>query len=228
MNCIILAAGKGTRLQPFTNHTPKSLLEIHGKPVLAHTIENLPNEVTRVIIIVKYLGHLVKEYFGKKWAGKKITYVNVLTLRGTADMIRQVRRFVKEKTLVLYGDDLYQKSDLERLTREVGENEWGILAKERDDAAKFGVLAFSPEGKLLEIVEKPQNPPSRFVNAGAYILDERIFAYRPAKLANGEYGLPQTMTQARNKISIRVVRASFWQPVNTIEDYEKAQQISKT
>ena len=223
MNAIILAAGKGTRLQPLTNHTPKSLLEIQGKPVLAHTIENLPDEVTSVIIVVRHLGYLIKEYFGTKWGGKKITYVNAMTLRGTADMIRQVKRFVKGKTLVLHGDDLYKKSDLVRLIAEVQENEWGILAKEWDDVKQFGVLALSKDGKLLEIIEKPENPPSHLVNTGAYILDERIFAYRPAKLASGEYGLPQTMTQAKNEVPTRVVLASFWQPVNTMSDYKEAQ-----
>ena len=222
MKCIILAAGKGTRLKPLTDHTPKPLLPIKGRPLLEYTLENLPDEVDDVIIVVKHLGHLIKEHFGKKWAGKKLTYLNAVGLRGTADMIRQAKRFVKGKTLVICGDDIYKKSDLARLLVEVPESEWGILVAERDDASNFGVLSLNTRGTVAAVIEKPEHPASNLVNAGAYLFDERIFKYRPVKLASGEYGLPQTMAQAKEKIIIRAVRALFWQPISTLQDYEKA------
>ena len=225
MICIILAAGKGTRLAPLTDTTPKPLLMIGEKTILAHTIEQLPDEITRVVLMVKHLGDKIKEHFGKKWAGKRITYVTAVSLKGTADMIRQSKKYVKGKTLVLMGDDLYKKEDLEALIGKPREGEWAILAKEVENAKEFGVLKFNDAGNLCDIIERPEKPSSNFINAGAYIIDEQFFRYSLAKLANGEYGLPQTMLQARKDIVIHIVKADFWIPINTLENYERARKV---
>lgn len=226
MNCIILAAGKGTRLQPLTDNIPKPLLEIKGKPILAYTIEHLPDEVTKVIIVVKHLSQPIKSKFGKKWAGKKIEYVDAVSLKGTADMIRQAKKYIKGKTLILMGDDLYKKEDLEELIKQTSEDQWGLLAKDMaQDAKCFGVLVLGKDNTLQAIVERPEIPPTSLVNMGAYVIDERFFHYKLVKIQGGEYGLPQTIVSAADDISIRVVNASFWLPVNTHKDYQRAKEF---
>jgi len=170
------------------------------------------------------LGDMIKQRFGKKFASKKILYVDAVGLRGTADMIRQSKKYVKTKTLILNGDDLYKKDDLEALINAPKVGEWAILAKEVDNPQEFGVLKFDERGILQDIIERPKNPPSNFINAGGYIIDEQFFRYKLAKLDNGEYGLPQTMLQAKNEIPIHVVKAQFWMPINTHENYERAKK----
>ena len=75
MNAMILAAGRGTRLMPLTKHTPKPLVRINGKPILAHHLERLHFAgVADVIINVSYLGHLIVEEFGYRYKSLRIDY----------------------------------------------------------------------------------------------------------------------------------------------------------
>ncbi len=224
MYCIILAAGKGTRLQPLTNTTPKPLLVLGEKTILAHTLERLPDVITHVVIVIKHLGDMIRQYFGKKYALKKILYLSPVGLRGTGDMIRQSKKYIKGQTLILNGDDLYKKDDLDALIAAPKVGQWAILAKEVENPQEFGVLQFNESGILENIIERPKNPPSNFVNTGAMIIDEQFFRYKLAKLTSGEYGLPQTMLQAKNEIPIHIVKAQFWMPINTHENYEHAKK----
>jgi NDP-sugar pyrophosphorylase family protein len=63
MKAIILAAGRGTRLQPLTNTTPKPMIQVCGKPILEYLVESLYQEVSEIILIVKYKQEVIKEYF---------------------------------------------------------------------------------------------------------------------------------------------------------------------
>ena len=75
-------------MRPLTFHTPKQLLEVGGKPILVHIFENLPDEINEVILVVGYLGHKIREYFGDEFLGRKIAYVEQPAKLGTG------RRFV--------------------------------------------------------------------------------------------------------------------------------------
>lgn len=221
MKCIILAGGLGTRLRPLTFTTPKALLEVGGKPVIEHTLEALPAEITSVVIAVKHLGQKIKTRIGKKYGKKKIVYVDLISLRGTMDALKQCKKYVKGKTMILDGDDIYGKEDLANLVSMAQGNEtaWAILVKEdANDKRSFDRIMIK-EGKVEDIRESG----SPYINTGAYIIDERIFRYKPIKTAKGEYGLPQTMLSAKNEIPKVAVMAEFWYSVNTREDYQEIQ-----
>jgi NDP-sugar pyrophosphorylase family protein len=63
MKAIILAAGRGTRLQPLTNTIPKPMIQICGKPILEYLMESLYSSVTEIILVVKYKEDIIREYF---------------------------------------------------------------------------------------------------------------------------------------------------------------------
>lgn len=218
MKCIILAGGLGIRLRPLTLTTPKALLEVGGKSIIEHTLEALPSEITSVVIAVKHLGQKIKTRIGKKYGKKKIVYVDLISLRGTMDALKQCKKYVKGKTMVLNGDDIYGKEDLANLVSvaKINEDAWAILVKENaDDARSFDRVVIKNE-KMENITENG----SPYINTGAYIVDERIFRYKPVKTAKGEYGLPQTILSAKNEIPTIAATASFWYSVNTKEDYQ--------
>lgn len=226
MHCIILAGGLGTRLRPLTYTTPKSLLEIQGKPILQYTLEALPDEINTVVIAVKHLGQKIKARFGKKFGKKKIVYVDLISLRGTMDALKQCKKYVKGTTLVLNGDDIYGREDLARLV-EASKKEpekWFILVRKsvKDGPLQVGQVVVMPAGIVKDIIESRTVLDN--INTGAYILDERIFRCKPARLPNGEFGLPQTMMQAKKDIPIIAVEASSWIPINTKEDYKEAEK----
>lgn len=232
MKCILLAGGKGTRLQPLTDHTPKPLLDIHGKPAIAYTLEALPEEISSIVIAVKHLGQNIKTVIGKTFGKRRVSYVDLIALRGTMDALRQCKKHVKGPTLVLYGDDIYSKEDLATLIASGGKfpAAWHMLVTKVAGQQRFGQVQIQ-EGRIAAILEVGdpayQQSGDAFTNAGAYLIDERIFRYKPVKIPNGEYGLPQTIMQAKADIPLVAVPSSCWIPLNTFEDYENAKRILK-
>ncbi len=75
MQAVILAAGRGTRMGALTEHTPKPMLLVNGRPVLEYIFDSLPEEIDEVIIVVGYLGSVIQKHFGGFYKGKKILYV---------------------------------------------------------------------------------------------------------------------------------------------------------
>ena len=224
MNAIILAAGKGTRMKHLTNDTPKSMLKIKNKPILEHILDNLPDEIDKIYIIIGYLGDKIRDYFGDNFNGKKIIYIEKKDdyARGTAAMMELVKGIVFGKMLVLMGDDLYSKSDLEKMTKV---SDWAVLAQKVNHPENVGVLKFDNDNHVIDIIERPKEYVSNFANTGAYLIDERFFNYPLFKLENGEYGLPQTIIRASKDIPLKMIEARFWHSNNKEEDLKKAEKL---
>ena len=75
MQAIILAAGRGTRLNYLTENCPKPLIKINGKPILEYTLSSLPSQINEIIIIIGYLGEKIRKTFGNKFRNINIKYV---------------------------------------------------------------------------------------------------------------------------------------------------------
>lgn len=221
MQAVILAAGRGTRMGELTDYLPKPLLKINGWPILEYTLANLPEEISEVIFIIGYHGQKIKDHFGEKHRGKKIRYVWQRRLDGTGGALLQVRKLLRGKFLVLNGDDLYHRADLKKIIK----HKLAVLAKEVANPSEFGVIEVDKDGHLVQIVERPQNPESKLVNAGVYVLDKRIFDYPLVAISETEFGLPQTMAQMASQHKIKVERATFWHSNTRSGDLEKAEEI---
>lgn len=202
-----------------TENTPKPMLPINGKPKLEHSLRMLPNAVTEIILIVGYLGEQIREYFGAEFLEKKIQYVEQEKLDGSGGAIHLVKDMVEEKFLVLMGDDLYHKNDLERML----EHELAVLACELEDSSQFGVLETDKDGKLVKIIERPHAPEYTLVNTGAYMLNREFFEYPLVAISDTEYGLPQTLVEMRDKHDIIVEQTKLWFPIGNSEALAEAQ-----
>ena len=112
MDSILLAAGFGTRLRPHTLTTPKPLLPIQGRPILDWTLGSLPKEITRVVVVVHYLGEQIENFMHQQKWFKDFQIVRQDPPKGTGDALRSCRSFVKTPSfIVLNGDDLYGAQD---------------------------------------------------------------------------------------------------------------------
>ena len=74
MKAIILAAGRGTRLKPITDTTPKPLIQIRGKSIVEYFFEQIHDHVSEIILIVNYKQEMFREAFGESYCGTPITY----------------------------------------------------------------------------------------------------------------------------------------------------------
>ncbi len=203
-----------------TKDTPKPMLLIQGIPKLEYSVKALPDEVTEVIFIVGYLGNVIRSHFGGTFAGKKIQYVEQQELNGSGGAIHILKNKLEKNFLVINGDDLYLKEDLEKLMQ----HGLAVLACEMEDSSQFGVLETDADGKLVSIIEKPHDPELKLVNTGAYMLDENFFDYPLVSISETEYGLPQTLVQMNDKQDIVVEKTKTWFPIGNPEALAEAQE----
>jgi NDP-sugar pyrophosphorylase family protein len=227
MQAVIFAAGRGTRMKELTDTLPKSMLPILGKPILEHKITALPKEVDEVILVVSYLGSSILNYFGGEFDGRRILYVEQENpVGGTADALWQAKDILKGKFVAMNGDDLYAREDIEECIRVP---EWAMLVEERDPLGAGGkVIVDSSE--RVETIEEGVHEGKGLVNAGVYVLDDRIFRYEPVPKGPGEteLGLPQTIMLAIGDIPMKAVRSTLWIQITSPEDLKKAEEILRT
>jgi len=221
MQAVILAAGKGTRMGDLTKDTPKPLLKIGEKTILEHNLSELPDETDEVIIVVGYFREQIKKLIGESYRGKKIIYVEQKELNGTAGALLLCKDLLRGRFLMMYGDDLYNGRDLEKLIKYPLAILVTQLKENRGEHASPAIVKLNDAGELLDIVERQEVKEGMLVNTGAYVLNEDYFKYpmvvagRPA----GEYGVPQTFLQmVRDGAKFAVVPAEKWLKITAPED----------
>ncbi|MBD3244945.1 MAG: NTP transferase domain-containing protein [Candidatus Moranbacteria bacterium] len=221
MQAIILAAGKGSRLRPLTYKTPKPLLEIEkNKTILDHSLDSLPEKIDKIIIVVNYLKEKIIKKYGHNYQGRKIDYIVHNKLDGSAKALWQCKKIIKKNFLVINGDDLYQKKDLNKLLN----FDLAILVQEKIAIPSGGVAKLKSNGFLKEINDYPDQKKQKYLlNTGAYKLNKEIFDYQPILInsQSKEYGLPQTLAKMTENFNIKVVKTTKYYQINNFSDLIK-------
>jgi bifunctional UDP-N-acetylglucosamine pyrophosphorylase/glucosamine-1-phosphate N-acetyltransferase len=220
MNAIILAAGKGTRLRPHTDRTPKPLLPLQGRPILDWIIAALP-PVERLVVVVNYLAEQIEDYLKTQTHVRDWTTVRQAEPRGTGDALMSCRGAVTgDRVLVLNGDDLIGRADLAALAAVPA----GILAHPVDAPESFGILFRKPDGTLDRVVEKPQGlAPPQLANIGGYVFPGDVFGLTLPLSPRGEYEITDAVAQLAARGPFHVVEAKYWLPIGTVSQWEAAQ-----
>lgn len=223
MQAVILAAGRGKRMLRLTDNIPKPMLKINGRPILEYKLEILPKEIDEVIFIVGYYGECIMDYFGCRFQGRKIKYIFQKELNGTGGALHLAKGMLRDKFLVMNGDDFYHKQDLKKMMQ----HSFAILGYKVDDPSRYGVIKTDKRGNMIEVIENPKDAKYKLVNAGAYILTRKFFEYDliPKKAGDKEFGLPQTLAQVSKNHRIKAVKARAWQSIGNPEDLEKAKGV---
>ena len=223
MQAIILAAGRGTRLRPVTDDTPKQMVRFRGVPLLEYTLSILPDEIDHVIIVIGWLGHKIKHYFGGKFAGRKIDYVIQPDPKGTFHAVKLASQIFRDGDfLIVSGDDIYSRADLRKVVKS---QRLSLLANETKSPERFGICKLDADGYLESLVEKPQIFCGSLANIGVYKLNEKIFAEPIIIGPNGEELLAPMIGTLASSHRIEVIPATFWHPIADLNDLEKAQMI---
>lgn len=192
MKAIILAAGRGKRMENLTEDLPKPLLRVGDKTLLDYIIEALPPDtVEEIIIVVGYLEKKIKEHCQKYYSDRKIIFVEQKELSGTAGAALLARPHIKEgeRFAIIYGDEKATKEQM----AECLAHEFSWLCREMSDPSQSGVATISADGRIVEVIEKPEKPKSNFVAAGVMVVNTDLFNYPPVRHPNGEYYLTAMM-----------------------------------
>ena len=177
---VILAAGEGQRLRPFTVTKPKVMLFIAGKPILQYVIESLAqNGIRNIVLVVGYRKEQVFDYMGSgEQFGVDITYITEEKQLGTAHALAQAKGVTEDEFLVLPGDNLIEPNTIAQF---VGLKPEAVLVKRVDNPARYGVLTIE-EGMVKNIAEKPEQPESNIINTGIYAFTTKAFSFMEPEL----------------------------------------------
>ena len=172
---VIMAGGKGTRLQPITENCPKPLLPVYGKPIMEHIIIRAISEgFSSFHVSVNYLSHMIENYFGngEKW-GVKINYIYEDKPLGTAGALTFLKQHINVPFVVTNGDVLTHMRYSEFLDFHINHHADATMAvRIHEWQNPFGVVNI--EG--LNIVGLDEKPIARsHINAGIYALDPTVF-----------------------------------------------------
>jgi bifunctional UDP-N-acetylglucosamine pyrophosphorylase/glucosamine-1-phosphate N-acetyltransferase len=210
MDAIILAAGLGTRLRPYTLATPKPLLPVRGRPILDWTLTALPATVERVVVVTHYLAEQVEEYLRSQSRHRNWATVYQQTPRGTGDAFRSCRGQVEaDRVLVLNGDDLYAAADLHALA----EKPAGLLVHPVDEPRRFGIVFTKTDGTLERLVEKPALDGRQMANIGAYLFPRSALDIELPLSPRGEYEITDAVSAVAAMQPFHAVPAKVWLPI---------------
>jgi len=222
MQAVFLAAGRGTRFGELTKNIPKPMLEVDGKKLLEHNILKLPKEVDEIIIVVGYLKEKIIDFFGSEYDGKKVSYVHQEELLGSGHAIYLCKNIIKNKFLVLMGDDIYSQEDMNKCIK----NDLCICVKEVKGEFNGGRISLDNQGHLNNILEGEHKESGSLVNIGMYVLNQNFFKYDLVKIkGREEYGLPQTLVNVSKDYPVVVQKTDFWLQINCLKDLEQARRI---
>jgi glucose-1-phosphate thymidylyltransferase len=167
MKAIIPVAGIGTRLRPHTHTVPKALVQVAGKPILGHILDELrPLGITEVVLVTGYMGERVKEYVAESHPDLDVCYVDQEERKGLGHAIHLTRECVDGGPVLIVLGDTIVAADFSAF---VGGDRTLIGVKEVDDPHRFGVVEVAA-GRVKSLVEKPDVPPSNLAIVGLYYI----------------------------------------------------------
>jgi glucose-1-phosphate thymidylyltransferase len=180
MKGIILHGGHGTRLRPLTHTGPKQLLPIANKPISQYVLEDLINSEVKDIAMI--LGEVypekVKEYYGDGSRFQAtIRYIHQGAPKGIAHAVSLCKDYVNGDSFIVYLGDNLLKGGIKTFTTRFKDSDHDamILLCEVKNPQRFGVAKLDTNGKLIGLVEKPKEPPSKYALTGIYFLKPVIF-----------------------------------------------------
>jgi len=210
MQALILAAGDGTRLRPLTEKRPKPILSVANTRPLLHNLDQLSGIVKEAIIVIKPADKMIKDEIGSNYKGIKIKYAYQKVQRGTGDAAMQAKNLLKDKFLLMMGDDLYDKVDIKSLIKKFP----SIALKKVYNPSSFGIVE-TKDNKVVSLIEKPKKPKSNLANLGLYFLDKSIFEYRIKRcIERGECEITDSIIKIIGEKKLYYSLAKKWMPIS--------------
>ncbi|WP_262177739.1 bifunctional sugar-1-phosphate nucleotidylyltransferase/acetyltransferase [Haloarcula laminariae] len=207
MQAVVLAAGEGTRMRPLTENTPKPMLPVADRPLVAHTADTaIAAGAEELIFVVGYEADAVREYFGDSYGGVPVEFAVQEEQLGTADAVDAASEHLDGPFAVLNGDNLYDEASLSALFDAAP----SIAAYSVPDPSNYGVLSTDGD-RVTAIIEKPADPPTQLANAGAYVFPAEAREWLDVELSErGEREITDVVTQVIEAYDVTAVEVDRW------------------
>ncbi|OGC75641.1 MAG: hypothetical protein A2145_04325 [candidate division Zixibacteria bacterium RBG_16_40_9] len=221
MKIIIPAAGVGTRLRPHTYTDPKVLLNVAGKPILAHILDNLVAlKPTEVIFIIGFLGQKIIDFVKKNYKFKS-NFVEQKKLLGLGHAIYLTSNFITEEPVLIILGDTIIESNLKFILK----SKTNLLGTcPVDDPQRFGIAEVK-NGWVTKLTEKPKRPKGNLALVGVYyIKDTGLFkqglkeVVEKGQKTKGEYQLTDVLQKMiEKKAKFKTFKVQGWYDCGKIE-----------
>jgi len=226
LECVIMAGGRGERLRPLTDDTPKPMLHLGGKPILEHNIDNLVSYgVVKIYISVRYLGQQIVDYFGDGSSkGIEIQYIWEEEPLGTAGALSLIKSIGSEY-LILMNSDLLTDMDFEDLYLKVLDRKADVGVASVTHTVKVPYGIFEEQDKQIHgLKEKPVF--TNYANAGIYILKRELIRRIPE---NAYYDITDLLVLLISEKCLLIHNPiyGYWIDIGQLQDYANAKELIK-
>ena len=219
-SAILLVGGKGTRLQPLTNNTPKPMLPVGGVPFTEHQIVKAREAgISEIVLATSYLAEIFQPYFGDgSKFGIEIKYAVEEVALGTGGAIHNAAKLLAPADqVVIFNGDVLSAHDLSAQIKfhEEKQADVTLYLTEVSDARAYGSVELLPGDRVKSFLEKMENPPSNLINAGCYIFNRAVIDSIPdGKVVSIEReSFPQFL--AADKKVFGFIDRSYWLDIGT-------------
>ncbi len=186
MKALIPAAGRGTRMRPFTHTKPKGLIYVAGKPIFGHILDALEGIVDEVVVIVGYMKDQLMEYCEKHHSTKfKFKFIEQVEPRGLGHAVYLgMKDYPDESFLITLGDEFFETeySLMLKMHKELGQCAGSLGIKQVENPRHYGVVTLDGN-RILDLEEKPIQPKSDNAIAGVYFIEDTKMLLESLELA---------------------------------------------
>jgi mannose-1-phosphate guanylyltransferase len=219
-SAILLVGGRGTRLAPLTNNTPKPMLQVAGVPFTEHQINKARSAgITEIVLATSFKAELFEPYFGD---GKNfrisIKYAVEEVALGTGGAISNAAAMLEGSgPVAIFNGDVLSKHDLDGQFKfhESNGADVTLYLTEVEDARAYGAVELEDLGRVLAFNEKMENPPTNIINAGCYIFNREVIAAIPfGKVISVERETFPQLLAAGAKV-FGFIDKSYWLDIGT-------------
>jgi len=235
---VLLAGGLGTRLREETEHRPKPMIEVGGKPVLWHIMKNFSSfGLKEFIVCTGYRGEVIKDYFlnyearmndftahlgassqieyhgGHDESDWKVTVADTGATTMTGGRVKRVGKYIDGRFMVTYGDGLADVDIAALLKFHEAHGKLATVTTIRP-LSRFGVMDLSHDGQVKQFREKPQTDD--FVNAGFFVFEPKVLDYLDDECVLEQAPLERL---ARDGQLMAYKHEGFWQPMDTYREF---------
>ncbi|MFD2673116.1 sugar phosphate nucleotidyltransferase [Marinicrinis sediminis] len=227
MKAVIMAGGKGTRLRPLTSNTPKPMVPLLDRPVMAYIIDLLKkHDITDIAVTMQYMPEQIKNYFGDgSEFGVHLSYFQEEVPLGTAGSIKNAEDFLDERFIVISGDaltdfDLSQAIEFHAQKQALAT----LVLTQVAHPLEFGVVMTDEDGAIYRFLEKPtwSEVFSDTVNTGIYILEPETLKWmnehEPMDFSKDLF----PMLLQHQQPLYGYVAEGYWSDIGSVEQYRQA------
>lgn len=225
VDAILMAGGKGERLRPLTEKTPKPLIKVGDKCIIDYNIERLISYgIKHISVTVNYLGEQLEEHFQEEKDGIKIKTVREPKFLGTIGSIKFIDKFYND-TILLMNSDLFTNIDYEDFYMHFKLHEADMSVAAVPYVVKIPYGVFNLEGRNIKgITEKPTI--SYYTNAGIYLIKKELLKFIPDNEFYNATDFIDKLISSGYKV-IRYPISGYWIDIGQHDELERAIEIVK-